>query len=112
MVWKWLTSRLPCIRLASTTVVFCWIPSHVSIRGNDRAILQKIYCHFADYKYEISSKRTDTLPPQVLSVWMSGKIYGTVAGVINSMLFIPLLVGPSCSWGQAAGYQPRPQAGG
>jgi len=23
-----------------------------------------------------------------------------------------LQLGPSCSWGQAAGYQPRPQAGG
>jgi len=23
-----------------------------------------------------------------------------------------LMLGPSCSWGQAAGYQPRPQAGG
>jgi len=26
--------------------------------------------------------------------------------------FICRTLGPSCSWGQAAGYQPRPQAGG
>ena len=43
-----------------------------------------------DYKYEISSKRTDGRRRQVLFGWMAGYMWGTAAGVINSMLFIPL----------------------
>jgi len=35
-------------------------------------------------------------------------IYFTSAAVAGAKLQL----GPSCSWGQAAGYQPRPQAGG
>ena len=47
-----------CLASNGKTIVFCWIPSHVSICGSERAD--------ADYKYEISSKQTDTLRQQVL----------------------------------------------
>jgi len=35
---------------------------------------------------------SELIPASTSSVWMSGRIYGTAAGVINSMLFSPLLV--------------------
>jgi len=39
------------------TVILCWIPSHVNIRGNERAVTHcsKISSFFAHYKYEASS---------------------------------------------------------
>jgi len=55
-------------RLASNdkTIVFCWIARLGNIRGSDTADAAAVCAHVADYKDEISSKRTDTLCRQVL----------------------------------------------
>ena len=42
----------------------------------------------------------------VSDIYMA-KIFLTINQLSNGYF-----LGPSCSWGQAAGYQPRPQAGG
>jgi len=39
-------------------------------------------------------------------------IFGVEFVIISMEVGAKLQLGPSCSWGQAAGYQPRPQAGG
>jgi len=74
------------------TIVFCWIPSHVNIRSNERAddaAKSALTSPITDMKFPASELIPYT---STSSVWMSGRIYGTAAGVINSMLFILLLV--------------------
>jgi len=75
---------------------------------NQNCCQHTLYCTFHQ---TLTQRLSSTLPVPTASEVTT--LWGYTDAFIIIIIFAGSgLLGPSCSWGQAAGYQPRPQAGG